>query len=375
MKKEEISINFYKVLYINIQNLKKNYKNLKNLAPECKFLPVIKNDGYGHGLIPVARALSEEGVFGFGLFELEEALLLRKHGFIHPLLLLSGFEKSWLEDMYAFRIIPVITSFEELFALKDFLLKKSGKMEVHLKINTGMNRFGFNLEELPQIIEFLKENPFISPAGLMSHLSASEKDEEFTQDQLKNFNQALSVFEKAGISFKFVHIANSGALIFKRFIGNMVRPGISLFGSYPSFKARNYVKLYPVMTFETEIIKIRKLKKGESLGYGNEFVAQKDMTIGILPVGYGDGYPFSLSNKGFAYLRGKRVPVVGRVCMKCIFIDLTEIENPDPGERVILLGGKEEEKVPIDELASLASTISYEIFCNLGKSIKRVYIE
>jgi len=152
-----------------------------------------------------------------------------------------------------------------------------------------------------------------------------------------------------------------------------VRPGISLYGGYPNFKARELIKLYPVMTLKSRIVEIKRLKKGEYAGYGPNFKAKKATILGLVPVGYGDGYLRSLSDKGFAWCKGKRVAVVGNISMKALYLDITELENPQIGDEVILLGGKNEE-VSADELASLAGTISYELFCNLGKSIPREYI-
>ncbi|MFN3406620.1 MAG: alanine racemase [Caldimicrobium sp.] len=363
---------------MNLGHLRENLKAIKRLLPEgVSILPVIKNDAYGHGLFEVAKVLSQEKVFGFGISEIYEAQLLRKAGFIHPLILLSGFEKDWLPEIRNLRVIPVVTNELTLEWLIDFTLKKATSLEFHLKIETGMHRFGYPIEELPSLIYKLKENPQIQLTGLMTHLASAENPEcELFHSQVELFTKAMHFLQQAGINLKFIHFCNSAAIIFnhKGFIGNLVRPGIALYGSYPSNKARAYLKLKPVMTFKSKVVEIKKLKKGESAGYGPTFYAKRDTILGIIPVGYGDGYPRILSNKGFAVIRGKRVPVVGTISMKALFVDLTEIENPQIGEEIILLGGKNEE-VPADELAQLAQTISYELFCNLGKSNPKKYIE
>lgn len=350
---------------------------MKNLLPkEIEFLPVIKNDAYGHGLIEVARALSKEKVFGFGISEIFEAHLLRRAGFIHPLFLLSGFEKDWLPEIKTLRVTPVVTNFPSFEALIEFSLKKAISFEFHLKIDTGMHRFGLPMEDLPSFIEKLKKNPQLQLSGLMTHLASAENPSgELFQLQIENFKKAAKFFESQGIQIKFFHFCNSAGIIFNPgYTGNLVRPGIALYGAYPSNLARAYVKLKPVMTLKSKIVEIKRLKKGECAGYGPTFQAKRDTLLGIVPVGYGDGYPRILGNKGFAVIRGKRVPLVGTISMKALYVDLTEIENPQLGEEVILLGGLREE-VPADELAQLAQTISYELFCQIGKSIPKKYLE
>lgn len=337
---------------------------------------MIKNDAYGHGLIEVAKALSMEGVFGFGISEIFEAQLLRRAGFIHPLILLSGFERDWLPEIKNLRVIPTVTNLLQLEWLIDFTLKKGISLEFHLKLETGMHRFGLPLEELETLFIKLKENPQLQLTGVMTHLASAENPEsELYQEQIENFKRALEILLKAGFSPKYIHFCNSAGLIFnKGYLGNLVRPGIALYGAYPSNKARAYIKLKPVMTLKSKIIEIKSVKKGKSAGYGPTFIAKRDTLLGIVPVGYGDGYPRILSNKGFAVIRKKRVPVVGTISMKALFLDLTELESPKLGEEVILLGGEKEE-APADELAQLANTISYELFCNLGRAIPRRYIE
>ena len=373
-KRGELTIIWYKKLEINLENIKKNLRAIKNFLPaNTQILPVIKNDAYGHGLLEVARVLFEEKVFGFGLSEPEEALVLRKEGFSQPILLLSGFEKDWLSEMYNLKITPVVTSLNTFEWLRNFVKNRNVKWRFHLKVDTGMHRFGIDLEELDTLIEKMKSSSYLFLEGVMTHLSCAEKPEhELTQLQLENLKKVLERLKINGINPKYVHFANSGGIIFLTEKGNLVRPGISIYGSYPSFKARELVKLYPVMSLKSRIVEIKKIKRGEYAGYGPNFRAQRDTILGLVPVGYGDGYPRILSNRGFAYYKGKKVHVVGNVSMKALYLDITEVENPQIGDEVILLGGDNEE-VPVDKLAELAETISYELFCSLGKSIPREY--
>jgi len=371
-----MSLTWSKTLEINLSNLRKNLQSIRKLLPEgVAILPVIKNDAYGHGLLETARVLAEEKVWGFGLSEPYEALILRKAGFIHPIILLSGFEKDWLLEMLHLRLTPVVVNLDSFFHLKEFCLRKGVSLEFHLKAETGMNRFGFPFEALDTLIKELKENPYLKLVGLMTHLSASEDpDSNYTQTQLENFKKFLQALKASGITPKYVHFCNSGGIIFLSEKGNLVRPGIAIYGGYPSFKARAFLKLYPVMTFKSRIVEIKKLKPGDFAGYGPTLISKKKTTLGIVPVGYGDGYPRALSNRGFASCLGRRVPVVGTISMKALYIDLTELAEAKVGDEVILLGGPNNE-VPADELAQLADTISYELFCQIGRANQRIYRE
>ncbi len=286
---------------------------------------------------------------------------------------MSGFERDWLPDMYRLNLTPVVTNLINFEWLLEFSKKRNINWEFHLKIDTGMHRFGLNLKDLEKLLKKLKQNSILKLIGIMTHLSCSEDPKhELTVNQLREFKKALEKIKKNKIFPKYVHFANSGGIIFLNEKGNLVRPGISLFGSYPSSKAKKLIKLFPVMSLKSRIVEIKKLKRGEYAGYGPNYKAKKETLLGIIPVGYGDGYLRALSNRGFAFYKNKRVSVVGNISMKALYLDITEVENPQIGEEVILLGGENEE-VPADELAKLAGTISYELFCSLGKTILKVY--
>jgi len=322
----------------------------------------------------VAKALREEGVWGWGLSEPFEAQVLRKAGFNEPILLLSGFEKFWIEAIDELDITPVITSFDELNWLKEFAKKRERTFSVHIKVDTGMHRFGFSIGSIPQLLRELKSTPMLKVEGLMTHLASSEEPcSDLTIKQLKNFSKVLEEFKKQGFSPKYLHFANTGGIMFLEDKGNLVRPGIGLFGGYPSKTARKLVKLQPVMTLVSKLVEVKEVKPGDLVGYGGTYEVKKRGLIGIVPVGYGDGYLRALSNKGFAWIKGKRVRVVGRVSMKCLYLDISEVEGVKKGEQVVLLGGENEE-VPADELAERAGTISYELFCSFGKNLPKEYV-
>jgi len=325
-------------------------------------------------LIEVASALKDLGVWGWGLSEPEEGLILRENGFEERILLLSGFQKDWLEVMWGYGLTPVISSVEQLYWIRDFLKNLNASWRVHIKIDTGMHRFGIPFEEVERVIEFVKTFPSIEVEGLMTHLAESERpNSRLTRSQLSLFKSVLEKFLKAGIKVPLFHFANTGGIIFLKDKGNLVRPGIGLFGGYPSEKARELVELKPAMSLKSRVVEIKRLRPGDVVGYGATYKAGSFVKIALVPVGYGDGYPRSLSNKGFAWIKGKRVKLVGRVSMKAITFDVTEVEGVTPGDEIILLGG-DKAQVPPDELAAKAGTISYELFCNLGRAIPREYV-
>ncbi len=337
-------------------------------------LPVVKSDAYGHGLLPVARTLAEEGIYGFGVSEVYEGLRLREAGLTCPVVLLSGFEPHWVSDILRLNLTPVITDLSQLELLAQQVRQKGPKVAIHLKVNTGMNRFGLDEKDLPRALSLLKETPALELEGFMSHLACSERPEDpLTKEQLACFSRLTEEVKRAGLRPRLRHLVNSGGVIFlPEAHFEMVRPGIALYGAYPSEEASSRLDLKPVMNFWSRVIALRKVKEGALVGYGPLYRAKGPRTLALVPVGYEDGYLRALSNRGFAVIKGQRVPVVGAVSMKCLMLDVTEVEGAEPGDRVLLLGGGQRE-VPPEELAHRAGTISYELFCALGSRAVRVY--
>jgi len=360
-----------------LKALRNNLRALKGLlGPKTVVLPVIKSDAYGHGLLPVARVLYEEGVYGFGISEITEALELRGAGFKGPLVLLSGFEKAWLPEIVRLRLTPVITDLWQLEILNDFLRLKDKSCPVHVKVNTGMNRFGLGEKDLQKALKILKDNRYLLLEGLMSHLSCSERPQDpLTRNQIECFLKMEKLVRGAGLRPRFRHLVNSGGIIFlPEAHFELVRPGLALYGAYPAQGAAHKLCLEPVMTFWARILSIRELPPGESLGYGPTYTALTRRRVALVPVGYEDGYLRSLSNRGFAFLAGKRIPVIGAISMKCLTLDVTEVPRVRPGDKVLLLGGRGR-LVPAEELAFKAGTICYELFCALGSKAVKVYKE
>ncbi|OAG27055.1 hypothetical protein TH606_08915 [Thermodesulfatator autotrophicus] len=323
----------------------------------------------------MARTLASEGIYGFGLSDLEEALRLREAGLALPIILLSGFETPWLQEIARLKIIPTVVDLYQLGLLAAFSRKTSKVFPFHLKIDTGMGRFGLLPEELEKALYIIQENPQLRLEGVMSHLACGEKPyKEITIEQKKTFAECIEKIKKIRVKPRFFHLANSAALMLDKATHyNLVRPGIALYGAYPFEPQTSPVKLEPVMTAKARILSVKKVKAGQGIGYGPIFKASKDMKVALVPVGYADGYLRSLSNQGFAWVKGKRVPLVGAVSMRVIMFDVTGLDI-SPGDELILLGGAKRE-VPPEELASRAGTIPYELFCLLGKGSFRIYLD
>ena len=345
------------------------------MEPEVAILPVIKSEAYGHGLIPVAKTLASEGVYGFGLSDLDEVARLREAGLVLPLVLLAGFEPQWLTEMVRLKAIPVVTDLYQLRLLSDFTHYKRKRISIHLKIDTGMNRLGISRKDLSEALEILLGHPWISLVGVMSHLSAGEQPySELSLAQKKAFASALEEIRRLGFKPRFFHLANSAALIQDpQTHYNLVRPGLALYGVYPCPEARKKLNLSPVMTYKARIFSIKEVPPGGAIGYGPLYRAPSSMKIAYVPVGYDDGYLRALSNRGFAWLKGERVPVVGAVSMRCTAFDVSTIEDVAPGDEIILLGGQQAE-VPVEDLARKAGVISYELLCLLGRRANKIYL-
>ena len=301
---------------------------------------------------------------------------MREAGLALPLLLLSGFEPSWLPEIIRLKAIPAVTDLYQLKLLADYTRKQEKKIALHLKVDTGMHRLGIALPELEEALDLIRQNPQLRLEGLMSHLACGEEPSSpVTQGQLQNFKLVVKKTKNYGFNPRFFHLANSAATILlpeSRF--NLVRPGLALYGAYPSPETRKHLFLRPVMTAKARILSVKKVPQGAGIGYGPIFTSARAMKIAFVPVGYDDGYLRALSNKGFAWVKGKIAPVVGAVSMRLLALDVSEIEGVSPGDEVILLGGKERE-VPVEELAQRAGLISYELFCLFGKRAFKIFLE
>lgn len=260
--------------------------------------------------------------------------------------------------------------------VEDVLLQRNFKARAHLKVDTGMGRFGFWFEDVPEIVDELKKLENIEWVGLMTHFSESDSPNfTYTRWQIKNFNWLIKECELRGFRPQFIHAANSGAILqHPDAYYDMVRAGIMSYGMLPDVRTRRTIAIKPVMTLLTRIINVREVPAGRYLSYGRTYQTKRRTRVGILPLGYGDGYPRHFSNCGYVIVKGKKAPVIGRVCMDQVLIDITRIPEAQVGDEVLVYGQKGKDYIPIEEMAHRIGTISYELTCRLTARVPRIYV-
>lgn len=352
-------------LGVNLSALRHNLARVRESAPYAKVLAMVKADGYGHGLLTVAETLDADG---FGVAFLEEALILRGAGVRQPIMILEGvFSEMELFEAVRQQLTLVVHQEEQVRLLEQ--CKLSGPIKVWLKLDTGMHRLGFAPEVAPLIYRRLRACHVVGEIGLMSHFaSADERRSRQTELQIRRFREAQRIVTQNGEQPLPDSLANSAAILaWPASHGSWVRPGIMLYGSspFPDQSAAD-LRLRPVMTLAARVIAIKPLARGEAVGYGGSWVAPRDTRIGVISIGYGDGYPRHAPSGTPVLVNGVRVPLVGRVSMDMITVDLGELPV-QLGDTAVLWG----EGLPADEVAAHAGTISYELFCRLTARVRR----
>lgn len=360
------------VIKIKLKNLINNLKKVRLLLDNSsEIIAVIKANAYGHGSVEIARCLSENGVSFFGVacaFEAEKVFNAEING---KILSLGKIYREDIELTEKFPYILTVSGIEDLKALAN----SGKKVKIHLKFDTGMGRCGFFFEKLKYIVDFLKNNKNIDVDGVLTHFPEADKNKEFTENQIKTLVKIKEIFLEKGFKGIKYHCANSDGIInFSSSFFDYVRPGLILYGSYWNREIKKKLKLKPVMEFISKIVDIKNFKRGDSIGYGRTYIVKKDFIKGaLIPVGYADGFPRALSNKGYVLINNKKCNIIGRISMDWLVADVTEVENVQIGSDVILFGD-DELKADIDEIASLADTISYEILCNVGQNYRKEFI-
>jgi alanine racemase len=365
------------VVTIDLSALRHNFKKIKQwVRPSARILCVVKADAYGHGMLPVARVLASMGADYFGVFEAEEGVALREAGIRTPTLVLKGIVADEIPAVVEYDLTPGAFDLSTTKQLSDYALKNGALVPVHIKVDTGMSRVGVPWEKVPDFINELLHMKGITPTGIFSHLCvADEPAHPFTDVQMDRFQKVVAIAHKFGIKNALIHISNSGAIVNQKGVGShLVRPGIILYGSLPSLICPHKDELEPVMSFRSRVIQVKSVSPGTSISYGRTYIAESQRVIATIPAGYDDGYSRLLSNKGVVLIRGKRAPLVGTVCMNSTMVDVTDIEGVSTGDEVILLGRQGKDRITAEEIAEKIGTISYEIYCTIGKSNKRCYV-
>ncbi len=364
------------VAYIKLAALESNYALIRSRIPATvKLLCVVKADAYGHGVLPVTRLLERLGADFFGVATLSEGIFLRDQGLSSPILVMGGF-LPW-EDIEAAaerRLSVVLHDSAALERIGRSRLSRARPLQIHVKVDTGMGRLGFVPAELPAVLRAVKKMEGVSVEGMMSHFAASESRDNYGLVQIDRFRDALKTAAQEGVVSPLAHMANSGAMtVYPEAMFDMVRVGISLYGSHPDKALAGRLPVAQVMEVVSRVASIRDFGPGTPLSYGGTFITEGSTRIAYVPVGYADGYPRYLSNRGRVLIRGRRRPVVGRICMDWLLVDVTGPDLVQVGDEVILLGGEGRETITADEVAEEAGTIPYEILCKISARVPRVY--
>ena len=365
---------------IDLDAIEYNIEKMKeNLPEDTKLIVVAKADCYGHGALQTTSLLSlKEYVWGFAVATLDEAIVLRRGGITKPILVLGCiFPEQWVDALENNIRITVYT--EELTkVLSDLAVKIGRKAYVHVKLDTGMGRIGFTPgKEGADKIEEISKLPNIVMEGLYTHFSkADEGDKSYTMKQMEAYTWMKEELAGRGITFSYYHCCNSAGIIDLKGAGqNLSRAGISTYGMYPSEEVhKENVDLKPALELISHVAFVKWVDEGEMISYGGTYVTKRRTKIATIPVGYGDGYPRSLSNKGYMLIHGKKAPIIGRVCMDQCMVDVTEIEDVKFGDEVVLVGRDGDEYLSVETLSRLSDRFNYEFVCGIGKRVPRVYI-
>ncbi|MGH7845711.1 MAG: alanine racemase [Candidatus Binatia bacterium] len=362
--------------YVDAAALRANFRQIrKQTGAGSRILSVVKANAYGHGAAVVAQILEKQGSDAFGVATVEEGMELRRAGIQAPVLVLAGIYDGQLEEVARNRLTPVICSLEMLREIEAAAVKNGHTLDFHLKVDTGMGRIGLLASEVGSWLPALSELKALRLEGVLSHFSQAESVQgEYTQNQLESFRGLLERLRGAGYRPPLVHMANSAAVItLPAAYFSLVRPGLMLYGAYPSAHMAANIELKPVLSWKTKILQLKKVPESSRISYGGTFVTKRESVIATLPVGYADGYHRALSNRAVVLIQGHRAPVVGVVCMDLTMVDVTDIRNVKQGDEVVLVGKQDSEAISVDEMASWANTIPYEILTSIGARVPRYY--
>jgi alanine racemase len=376
MFREEISRVYAK---IDLNSLRYNMESMyRNINPDTKIVAVIKTDAYGHGALPVAEAIEDlPYLWGYAVATVDEAVALIEDGRTKPILILGISFPEQYRDIVKYHIRPAVCDLEVAKELSRIAAETNETVHIHIPIDTGMSRIGYQVtEETADTIEEIAKLPNLEIEGIFTHFArADEADKNPTAEQIARFERLIGMVEDKGIKIPVKHCSNSAGIIeFPEANMNLVRAGITMYGMWPSDEvSRDKVSLRPVMSLKSHISFIKTLPAGREISYGGTYVTQEAKKIATIPVGYGDGYARSLSNKGYVLIRGRRANICGRVCMDQFMVDVTDFPEVQEGDTVTLLGSDGEESITMEELGSLSGRFNYEFACLINQRVPRIY--
>ena len=363
-------------LEINLAHLKNNFTKIKQHVAPAKVMPILKANAYGHGLVRIAQFFQELNADYLGVAVLEEGILLREMGIRIPILVLGGILGNQIPIFLKHKLTITASSIEKLNQIDRFANQLKSKATVHLKIDTGMERLGVHYYNTEKFFETALNCKNINVEGVFSHLANSESNDlSYTRLQLERFEEALNFFEKHSLKPPVRHISNSGAILqMPEANFDMVRPGLMLYGVYPSKDVEHSVEVTPSLTWKSRVVYFKVIKPGHPVGYASTWQTDHNIRAVTVPVGYGDGYFRSMSHKAEVIIHGKRYPVIGNISMDQIVVNI-ENDSAYNGDEVILIGNDGKNLITCEELADWANTIPYEILTNINTRVPRIYKE
>lgn len=361
---------------INLGTLRFNIESIKKkLGEDIGIMAIVKCNAYGHGAVEVSRQALKLGVKALGVSSLSEGIELRNVFKNIPIIVLSSGMSGQAEEFIEQNLSPVVCSWQMVNALAEAAKKRGTRAKVHIKIDTGMGRIGVWHEKADEFVKDVYKIPDIEVEGVCSHFATSDQpDLDFARQQFLWFNRLLEKIKDLPIRFK--HISNTGAIFnLPESHLNMVRPGLSIYGVSPSEFVKDVEKLKPVLSLKTKIAFLKNIPAGRTLSYARTYKTEKEMKVATLPVGYGDGYPRFLSNKGHVLIKGKKARILGAVTMDQLMVDVTNIEDVKIEDIAVLIGKQGKEEITTTEIARMGSIIPYEIFTSINKRVQRVYLD
>ncbi len=363
---------------VNLDNIEYNLRNIQRIVKDKEIIAVVKADAYGHGAVDVAHLLSENGITRFAVAVIAEAVELRRSG-INDSILVLGYTPPSLHHMILnYDIEQTVFDYKTALEISKLAQSQFKNVKIHIALDTGMGRIGFlySKESLDEIYKISKlENLEIE--GIFSHFSSADaKDKTYSTMQLKKFDEFCSKIKSLGISYRIRHISNSAAILdIPESYYDAVRPGLILYGCYPSTEVKKIIDLKPALSFKTTIVYLKDLPQGEYISYGRKYKTSKTEKIATLPVGYADGVSRILNNKIKVIIKDKKIPIVGSICMDQCMVNVDLVKNVSLGDEVIIIGETEFEKITVEDLAQSLGTINYEVLCMIAKRVPRIYFK
>ena len=358
---------------IDLGQLRRNWQLIRaDLPSSIKLMAIVKDEAYGHGAADAARIALEEGAWGCGLSTLEEAMILRDAGITAPLLLLGERQEAELEWCVAHDLTVCVNEPHTVRELARIAASFEKRVPVHLKINTGMSRYGVRWDEALPLVEQILVEKSLQFEGVMTHFAQSdEADKTFANLQIARFDQVIRALEEKGVSVSLKHLCNSGGFLdLPHAHRGMVRIGILQHGIFPSQTCRQIPGIKPVMSVKAKIAAIQTVKPGESVGYAMRYIAPSERRIAVLPIGYGDGFP-RVRNEGGTLIHGQRAPLVGGVAMDAITVDITDIPQAQMWDEAVLMGRQGDGEISVRDLAKLKNSVTYDVLTNWRLRLRR----